>query len=442
MNTIAFKLKNSRLLHSFTHRRLIAVLLLSFSSGLPLVLLGSTLQAWYTVSGMSLMTIGVLTLIGQPYIYKFLWAPLMDRWVPFRWGRRRSWILLTQVALFIGLSTMALLRPDTHPWALAWIAFILAVFSASQDIAIDAYRTDILQPAERGMGAAFNTLGYRMAMLVAGALALILAARIGWQWTYFLMAGLIAIEIMVTLWAPHPAESIYPPRTLTQAVAEPLREFLTRNHALVIMAFIATYKLCDALAMSLNTPFLIRGLGFSLMEVGSIYKTVSLTATLLGSLMGGMLMPRLGLYRSLLSFGVLQALSNLTYMGLALVGKNYGFMIMAVFTEYFFAGLSTVAFVAFLMGLCDRRYTATQFALFSSLSAVGRIVAGPQAAFLVEHLGWVWFYGMTFLTGLPALLLLRWLRRSHSFEEALPDSEEEKGTYDDNAEKPIAKKSV
>lgn len=400
-----------------TNTRIVAVLLLSFSSSLPLALVGSTLQAWYTVAGVSLMTIGTLTLVGQPYVYKFLWAPVMDRFTLFKMGRRRGWILCMQLLLVTGLATMAFLNPAVHPWMLAWVAFIVAIFSASQDIAIDAYRADILQPEERGLGAAFTTFGGRIAFLISSALALILASHIGWRFTYLMMAVLIAINVLVTVWSPRPDENVIAPRTMSKAVIEPLREFMSRDSAVLLLIFIVIYKICDALAVSLNTAFLIRGIGFSLDVVGSVYKLVALLSTLLGSLIGGLLMSRLGMYRSLMYFGVLQAVSNLAYMGLALVGKSYLFMVGAVFAEYFCSGLSTVAFVAFLMSLCDRRYTATQYALFSALSAVGRVFVGPEAALMVNHMGWATFYFATFLIGFPALFLLWWLRYRVDFVE-------------------------
>lgn len=402
--------------------RLLAVLFLSFSSGLPIVLVGSTLQAWYTVAGVNLMTIGALTLLGLPYVYKFLWAPLMDRFAILKLGRRRGWILLMQLAIVAGLIVMAFLHPKTHPWLLAWMAFVVALFSASQDIAIDAYRTDVLPLKERGLGAAFNTFGYRMAMLVAGALALILASQIGWRLTYFIMAALIFMECFITFLAPRPEKVVAPPRTLRNAVVDPVKNFfkqkeVKRKGAIAILIFIVIYKLADAFALSLNTTFLIRGIGFTLDQIAFIYKFVSLAAVILGSLIGGWLMPRLGVYRSLMFFGFLQIASNLGYMALAMVGKNYAMTIFAIFAEYFCSGLGTVAFIVFLMNLCDRRYTATQYAMFSALAAVGRVFVGPEAALMVEHFGWALFYFSTFLIGFPSLLLLWWLRHRVDFVE-------------------------
>ena len=283
--------------------RVMAVLLLSFSSGLPLALTGATLQAWYTMAGVNIMTIGALTLVGQPYVYKFLWAPIMDRFTPMKLGRRRSWIFLMQLALVFGLVAMAFLHPKHDPWLLAVVALAVAFFSASQDIAINAYTTDVLRPPERGNGAAMSTLGYRVGMLVSGALALIFAAEIGWKATYLIMAGLMALSMLTSRFSPRPEFQAAPPTNLTKAVIEPWKEFLTRQHAVLLLVFIVIYKLCDAFALSLNTYFLLHGVGFSLVEVGSVSKLTLLFGSLIGSVAGGVLLPRFGMYRSLFYFG-------------------------------------------------------------------------------------------------------------------------------------------
>lgn len=389
----------------------LAILGLSFSSGLPLALTSSTLQAWYTVSGVDLFTIGALSLVGQPYIYKVVWAPFLDRYIPFSLGRRRSWILLTQLGLVLGLVSMAFLKPESTPGILAMVALIVAFFSATQDIAFDAYRTDVLSVQERGIGASLNSIGYRLAMVVSSAMALILAAKMGWQVMYLLMAGLMLMAVFITLRAPNPPEVYQRPSSLGNAIMEPLKEFISRKNAIVILIFILTYKLCDAFALSLNTTFLIRGLGFSLVDVGTISKVVTVVASLLGALVGGILLPRMGLYRSLFYFGFMQMVANLSFALLGLIGKNYWMMGSAIFIENFCSGLTTVAFVVFLMSLCDQRYTATQYALLSAVMAMGRVFVGPEAAILVEHLGWVQFYILTFFIGIPALVLLYWLNK-------------------------------
>lgn len=398
------------------NRRVIFILFLAFSSGLPLALTGSTLQAWYTAAGVNLMTIGLLTMVGQPYVYKILWAPLLDRFTPLGFlGRRRSWIMLMQGILAISLVMMAFLNPAKTPGLLAILALMVAFFSATQDIGIDAYRTDILHPDERGLGSSMNTIGYRIAMLVSSAIALILAGEIGWRATYLIMASLMATQMIITFFAPTPLYEQAAPQTLTKAVIEPFKEFLNRQNALWLLIFIIIYKICDAFALSLNTAFLIRGVHFSLVEIGSISKIVGVIAIFLGSVIGGMLYPYLGLYRSLMYFGFLQMISNLAFVILALVGKNYVVMATAIFIENFCGSLGTVAFVVFLMSLCNHRYTATQYALLSAVMALGRVFVGPVAAVMVEHIGWVEFYFWTVLIGLPALILLWWLNRRIDF---------------------------
>jgi len=399
----------------FTSPRIFAVMLLSFSSGLPLALTGSTLQAWYTVAGANLMTIGILSMVGQPYVYKFLWAPVMDRFTPLKIGRRRAWVFLTQLLLVIALCVMAFLNPKHMPWLLATVALGVAFFAASQDVAIDAYRTDVLQIDERGFGASVTNLGYRIAMLVSGALSLILAAEIGWRSTYLIMAGLMMLGMVVTLRSPQPSEKLGVPNTFTEAVVEPFRDFMTQKNAMMLLVFMITYKIADVFALSLNTTFLIRGVGFSLIDVGSITKVVGLVGALLGSVIGGVMLPRLGLYRSLMVFGFLQIVSNLSFAILAIVGKNYAFMSASIFLDYFCGGLSSVAIIVFLMSLCNKRYTATQYALFSAVTAIGRVFIGPIAAATVEHVGWFQFYIWSFLIGLPSLMILWWLKHRVDF---------------------------
>lgn len=408
--------RNERIAVWFS-KPIIAVLLLSFSSSLPLVLIGSTLQAWYTVAGVKLVTIGLLTLIGQPYVYKFLWAPLMDRYAPLLRDRRRGWVLITQFGLIVGFAVMAYMSPKSQPIELAILALVIATISASQDISVDAYRVDVLAEKSRSSGAAVTSFGGRAAMLVGGALALVMAAEIGWRAMYLFMAGVMVFEFFVTLWAPAPAPVPRKPKSIARAISEPIKHIFKREHAIAIIIFIVIYKICDAFAFALNTTFLIRGVGFTLEEVAVIYKVVSLVALLLGSFFGGVLMQRLGVYKSLLIFGVLQAVANLAYMALAMVGKSYVVMGASVFAEYFCSGLSTVAFIVFLMSLCDKRFSAAQYAIFSALTAVGRVFAGPEVAVMVNHLGWATFYFVTFLMGIPAVLLLLWLRRRIDFNQ-------------------------
>lgn len=397
-------------LHVFRSRRVAVVTFLGFSSGLPLALTGSTLQAWMTVAGVDLRTIGIFAMVGLPYTLKFLWAPFMDRFVPPWLGRRRGWIIVTQLCLVIGISLMAFGSPGQSPLLLAIVALIVAFTSASQDIVIDAYRTDILHEQERGVGAAVFVMGYRVAMLVSGALALILSDHIGWRNTYLFIAGLVGLNMIATLLGPEPEEKVIPPHNLKEAVWGPLKDYFSRNYAISLLFLIALYKLGDAYAGTLTTAFLIRGVGFSVSEVGTVNKGLGFVSLIAGAMLGGTLMIRLRLYRSLLIFGILQAISNLSFMILAWVGKSYGMLIFAVAFENLSGGMGTAAFVSLLMAMCNHRYTATQYALLSSLAAIGRIFITPTSGFVVESIGWSSFFFITFLTALPGLSLLWWLR--------------------------------
>lgn len=402
-----------QLFSQYLNSRLLTVLFLGFSSGLPLALTSSTLQAWFTVSGIDLVTIGALTLVAQPYVYKFLWAPLMDRFVPPLLGRRRGWMLLTQCSLIITIAAMAFLNPIHYEKLMSILAVVIAFLSASQDIAIDAYRTDVLHPEERGLGAAYAVAGYRMAMLISGGLALITAQWYGWQFTYLMMSGLMLIGVISSWFAPQTHNESPVPQTMYQAVVEPFREFLKRNNAMAFLLLIVLYKLGEAFtttAGSLSTTFLLRGLGFSLATVGTVNKGVGVIATMFGVFLAGFLMTRIRLYRALFAFAVLQAFANLLFTLLAMVGKNYVLMATVIFFDNFCAGLGMAALVALIMSLCDPRYTATQFALLSALAAMPRVFSGPIAGIAVEYLGWTHFFFWTFILALPCLLVLKLLQ--------------------------------
>ena len=401
----------AELLSVFRSRKIFLLLLLGFSSGLPLALTGATLQAWLTVEGVRLQDIGWFALVGQPYVYKFLWAPLMDRYpLPFL-GRRRGWLMATQFALLLAIAWMGSVSPKESPWLLAALALSVAFLSASQDIVFDAYRADVLDAPERGAGAAVSVLGYRIAMLVSGGLALILVdGWLSWKEAYWLMAVLMLIGAAATWAALEPQVQGKAPATLLEAVREPLTEFFSRDGAVALLALIVLYKLGDAFAGVLTTVFLLRGAGFSLTDVGWANKWLGVGATILGLLAGGALMAKLRLYRSLLLFGILQALTNLGFMALALAGKSYALMIAVVAAENLCGGMGTAAFVALLMALCDRRFSATQYALLSALAALGRVYVGPAAGELAAAYGWAAFFFFTFLVALPGIALLAGLR--------------------------------
>jgi len=397
-------------LRIFRSRSIAVITFLGFSSGIPLALTSGTLQAWMTVTGVDLRTIGIFALVGLPYTVKFLWSPFMDRFIPPRLGRRRGWIIITQLCLIIGISAMAFSSPQQTPLLLAALALMVAFTSASQDIVIDAYRTDILHEQERGIGAAVFVMGYRIAMLVSGALALVLSDHIGWRNTYLLMAGVMCVGIISTFLGPEPEEKVVPPHSLLEAVWGPLKNYFSRNSAISLLLLIVLYKLGDAYAGTLTTAFLIRGVGFSVSEVGTINKGLGFASLIVGAIFGGTLMVRLRLFRSLLIFGILQAVSNLSFMFLAWIGKSYEMLIFTVAFENFSGGMGTAAFVSLLMAMCNHRYTATQYALLSSLAAIGRIFIAPTSGYLVESIGWASFFFITFLTALPGLWLLWWMR--------------------------------
>lgn len=392
-------------------RRLAIMLPLGFSSGLPLALTAGTLQAWLTVEGVDLKTIGIFTLVGLPYTLKFLWAPVIDRVVPPWFGRRRGWMLLTQLCVAVGLVLMALTSPRQQPERLAAFALLVAFLSASLDIVFDAFRTETLQPYERGLGAAIWVNGYRIALLVAGAGSFVLADYVGWPLTYLTMAAVMAAGLLAVIVSPEPLTAADPPPTLVEAVGAPLREFFSRPQALAFVAVIVLYKLGDAFASSLQTAFFLGGVGFSATEVGTV-KGIGIAATLLGALAGGVMMTKRSLVHSLLIFGALQALSNLGFVVLALTGKSGGVLLAAVVVENLTGGMGTAAFVALVMSLCDPRYTATQFALLSSLEALGRVFAGRPSADLVQAVGWAQFFALTFVVALPGLWAV-WRLRGH-----------------------------
>lgn len=398
-------------------RRSLALLALGFASGLPLALTSGSLQAWLTTAGIDTHAIGWFTLIQLPYTLKFLWAPLMDRYAPARRARRRSWMALTQAVLVAGIAAMGCMAPRDQAGTLALLAFAVACCSASQDIAFDAWRTEVLPARERGLGTALSVTGYRLAMLVSGALALLLADHYGWPNTYLALAALMAMSLAVTAWAPSEPAVAAAPATLADAVIEPFRAFVARPHALALLALVVLYKLGDASASALTMTFLLRGLEFSQTEVGFISKALGLAATLAGMAAGGALMLRWSLARALVSFGLLQALTNAGFLVLALLGKSTLGLAVVVVLENLAGGMGTVAFVALLMALCDVRYTATQFALLSALAALNRVFIGPVAGYVVEALGWAPFFALTIVLAVPGLTL------AGRLPKLLPDSD-------------------
>jgi MFS transporter, PAT family, beta-lactamase induction signal transducer AmpG len=511
--------------------RLAVVTLLGFASGLPLALTGQAMQAWLTVEGLDLATIGFLSLVGLPYTFKFLWAPLMDRFeLPGqRWlGRRRGWLVLTQLLLAGVLLLLAATSPKDSIRAFALLAVLVAFVSASQDVVVDAYRTDLLAAPERGMGASLNVMGYRLAMILSGGIALIWTDAQqggGWSWPEvyrfmaLLMAGSAVVSLVLLPRLPDLPELPQQPRAsaaqdlrgfaavlaavalgvwltdrfggaVAQLLVGPLLEgstlpatlqkrwvdlatlllgiaftlplaawaarracfqtllgglsnYFSQSGAAAFLVFIVLYKLGDAFAGSLMTPFLLKSMAYSSAEVGVVNKVLGLWLTIGGALLGGALMLKIGLWRALLLFGVLQLVSNLGFWWLAVSGKgvipgtvipafDWGFvklaaptpvdggLLMVVAFENISGGMGTAAFVAFLMALCNQRFTATQYALLSAFASVGRVWVGPLAGVLAESIGWPTFFIISTVLAAPALVMLLRLRRSVDALDATP----------------------
>jgi PAT family beta-lactamase induction signal transducer AmpG len=391
------------------NRRIAAVLLMGLASGLPYNLTDATLQAWLKDNGLTNTTIGTLSLIGLAYTLKPIWAPVLDRWsMPFL-GRRRGWIVVFQLLLAAALAAMALHGPERGLVPFATLALVVAVLSASQDIVIDAWRTDLVAGGERGPAATAANLGYRAAAWFAFSGALILADFQGWRFTYLVMAGCMVALTLATLWAPEPVQQAAPPRTLREAVTGPLRQLLGNESMLLLLAALVLYKVGDAFALKLFTPFLM-DVGFTKTEIGAVTKTLMLAASVAGAIVGGIAMVRMTLVRALLLFGAMQALANLGYVAVAVAGKNIPVMAGAVFLDNFVGAMGNTALVVFIMALCDVRFSAFQYALLSALAVLPRNVLGPPAGYLADHIGWANFFVVTFFTALPGLLMVWWLR--------------------------------
>lgn len=392
----------------YGRRHVLGLLGLGFSSGLPLALSGSTLQAWMVSEKVDIRLIGLFSLVGLPYTLKVVWAPMMDRFPAPLLGRRRGWILITQILLCASFIILGSLTPGRHLQAMGFLALLTAFWSASQDIVIDAYRAEVLPDSDKGAGAAVSVVGYRLAMLTSGAMALILSDHVPWRVVYGAMGLVMGGCALWTIFCPEPEDeegSGTRPRNLKEAVWAPFVDYFSRPGAAAMLVFIMVFKLSDALAGALTTPFLL-DLGFTRSDVGTVNKAFGLVSTIVGTMLGGVVVNRIGIARSLWVAAFLQAFSNLAFAGLALAGQNFLFMVGTVALENVCGGLGTAAFLAFLMSLCNRRYTATQYALLSSFMAVSRVVAGAPTGFLVAALGWAWFYVVSVLGALPGLLLL------------------------------------
>jgi PAT family beta-lactamase induction signal transducer AmpG len=384
------------------------LVLMGVASGLPLYLTSRALQAWLRTAQVDLTTIGLFSLVALPYSLKWIWAPLVDHYVPPFLGRRRGWLLILQLALVVAIGVLALQDPHRGLKLVAIAAMAVAFFSASQDIVIDAYRTDILEESERGFGAAGWVLGYRIGLLAAGALAFVLADRWSWPAAYLAMAGLLSLSMVATIAAKEPESTGVRPTRFQDAVTLPFRDFFARwgvGRAAGILMFVVLYKYPDYLAASVATPFLL-DLRFSQTDIGAIQGGIGILATIVGAVVGGWLVARIGLARSLWVAGGLQAISNLAYYGLSLVAADRGLLVGAIVAENVCAGATGTVFIAFLMSLCDPRFSAAQYALLSGLMGASRDVLVAPAGAIAESTGWPVFFLITLLVAVPGLLLL------------------------------------
>jgi PAT family beta-lactamase induction signal transducer AmpG len=398
------------LLQALGDKRMVAILFLSFASGLPFNLTNFTLQAWLASEGLSIKTIGLFSLAALPYNVKFLWAPFLDRYLPPILGRRRGWILIYQACLAVCIAVMGMSSPTKAPYVLGGIAVLLAFLSASQDIVIDAYRVDAIPPSERALAAAAAAFGYRTAAMLAGAVLVLIAASLGWRIAFLFVACLMAATMAATLWAPEPVAPGHPPRTLADAVWHPLRALLDQKGMWGFLLLVLLYKVGDALALSLYSTFMIQGVGFSLQELSIAGKLNMTISTMIGVAFGGWIYLRWGTFRSLLVFGIGQALTNLLYLWLALAGKKVWLLALATCLDTMIGGMGQAAFVAFLVSLCSADFSATQYALLSALAVLPRNVTGAIAGALVPKIGWPTFFVVTCLSAVPGLVLLVILR--------------------------------
>ena len=391
------------------NRRMLICVFTGFSSGLPLYLLINLLPAWLRTEGVDLRSIGMFALIQLPFTWKFFWAPLLDRYAPPVFGRRRSWMLATQVLLLVSIPAFGALRPQLDLWTIAYLATAVAFFAATQDIALDAYRRELLPDSELGLGNAIHVQAYRVSSLVPGALALVLADHFPWQTVFVVTALFMLPGIVNTLLVSEPALARPAPRTLAEAVVEPFHEFITRagwQRALLILAFIFLYKLGDSMATALATPFYL-DMGFSKSEIGLIAKNAGLWASVIGGLLGGLWMLKVGINRGLWLFGAVQVVSILGFAWLAYVHEPDRLLLaMVIAFEALGVGLGTAAFTAFIARTTDRRYTATQFALFTSLASVPRALVNATTGWVVEQTGWFVFFLLCTALALPGMALL------------------------------------
>lgn len=404
----------------FTWRQAI-IFFMGFASGLPLLLTLSTLSYWLSKVGVDKTTIGLFTLVGIPYTFKFVWSPIIDQVrLPLlgRLGRRKSWLLVIQPGLAAAIFLMGLSDPATNPWLTALLALVVAFFSASQDIVIDAYRIEILKPEEQGAGAGSTQVGYRFGLLLAGAGAFAMSDFFSWPLVFTVLAIAMVLCAVFTLFIPEPevkAVAAGAPRRsygewIKQAFFDPFADFMRRPGWLLILLFILFYKYGDAFGGAMANPFYAE-LGFTGVELATISKVYGLIASLAGGIVGGIIVARYGVFKTLLFGGVLQAVTNILFSLLATQGHDLVWLGIAITADNISGGIASAAFVAYLSGLCNSAYTATQFALLTSFMSAGRTILSTGSGWVADHTDWVTFWALTALMALPGLLLLLWISR-------------------------------
>ena len=398
---------NTHFLQALLNKRMLICIFTGFSSGLPLYILISLLPAWLKSEGVSLKEIGLFALIGLPFTWKFIWAPLFDRFTP-PLGRRRGWLLLTQIGLLLTLPVFGFFHPQLDIRTIAFFCVLVAFLSASQDVVLDAYRRELLPDVELGLGNAVHVNAYKIASLVPGSLSLILADHMDWSSVFMITALFMLPGLVMTLLITEPALKNASPKTLRAAVVEPFQEFIARNglkSALTVLLFIFLYKLGDSMATALATPFYLE-MGFTKTEIGLVAKNAGLWPSVIGGMLGGVWMMRLGINRALWIFGAVQMIAILGFAWLATVGHSLPWLALVIGLEALGVGLGTAAFVAYIAQTTNPLYTATQFALFTSLAAVPRTFANAATGYLVEYFGWVHFFVLCFVLAIPGMLLL------------------------------------
>jgi len=388
--------------------RMLVSFMMGFSCGLPLLLTISVLQAWMQQEGVDLTVIGLMALVGLPYTLKFLWAPVLDRYIPPFLGRRRGWLLIVQILLTAAIACLGFSQPAVNPWMVAFLAFLVTFFSASQDIVVDAYRREDLSDEELGLGSSLYINGYRVGMLLASGGGLILADLIPFSMVYLIMAACMLVGVVTTLASREPEMTQGSPKSIKEAVIDPFVEYFSRSGwlwGLGVLLFILLYKIGDTMAAAMTTPFYLE-IGFTKTQIGAVVKLFGFWATIAGGLAGGVILLKIGIYRGLWIFGFLQAVSTAGFAVLANIGPSLAGLAAVIAFENLASGMGTAAYAAYMAALTNKRFTATQYALFSSLMGIPRVLAAAPTGFMAKYMGWTEFFIFCTLIAIPGMVML------------------------------------